>query len=346
MKHPLASLAAFVLLISISRCARSEAPAQVLVLHNGNVLQGKLEHGNHGWTVTNGPWYTIQVPARDVDFVAASLQQAYRTKLSRLRPRAFDEHLRLAQWCLRHDMDGPAADRLLHLVELNPQHPAVKALEHQLRRRANPQQVRVDEVRAANFTADIDSADERAPSDATSLADLPPLPPSAIGEFTRAVQPLLLNRCGQATCHGTASKNEFQLVGNPRQLMRKDLTWRNLRAVLAHVDPDDPDQSRLLEQAHTIHGSAKRSPLETHELRPRQTLRDWVRSVAHATTASDPLPTSDPEMATAPATTSDTMFDAPRTIPPISAAPVPSASAASQSIDPFDPAEFNARLDD
>lgn len=330
--------AAVLLVLLLHLTGRAQDAPQVIVLHNGNIVQGRLERIDAGWNVTNGPWYSIHVPARDVDFVAADLREAYRVKLTRVRPGDFEEHLRLAQWCLRHDLDGSAADRLLHLARLSPQHPAVDALEQQLRRRANPTPTPPSTVVPARF--------EQAVSESTKAPEneLPPLPPEAIGEFTRSVQPLLLNRCGQATCHGSAASNDLQLIGSRRRILRKDLTWRNMRAVLTYVDPDNVEASPLLEHAFTSHGNRAQAPLEAHEVRPRQTLLNWVSLVSSAGSAGNANSGRSPNWASTQPPSSATLGVASSEVVRAAAhEPLPSLSD-QPAADPFDPAEFNARF--
>ncbi len=184
--------------------------------------------------------------------------------------------------------------------------------------------------------AGLDLATESVPlSDAADREDeLPPLPRDAVGEFTRAIQPLLLNRCGQTTCHGNAARNTFQLSRlAPGKMTRRDLTLRNLRAVLAQIDEHDAERSPLLLQAVSVHGPAQRSSIEPHEVRQYERLVGWVREVAQA---EGGLPSHGEPWGVEPAQVSDSAFP--------SASDSAAAGLASDPVDPLDPAEFNARF--
>ncbi len=201
---------------AVSRAAVAESAQplgqgtpQVVVLHNDSAIQGRVERSADRLVVSNGPWYVVQIPLADVDFVAPNFAAAYRTKRDRLTDRDFQRHLDLAQWCLRQDLDRFAADQLLHLAKLDSHHPAVEALEQQLRRRAN--QVEVDahvDAQPASFGVDRNPPQIEAPE---SADERPIVSPEALAEYTRSIQPLLLNRCGQTTCHGSSSRSVFQL---------------------------------------------------------------------------------------------------------------------------------------
>ena len=274
----------------------------VVVLHNDSVIQGTIESTPDRLIVSNGPWYVIRVPRRDVDFIARDFEDAFQTKRGRLRPDDVEGQIKLAHWCLRHDLDQLAARQLVAVVRLAPHHAGVKFLESKLRRRVDQRTGLLPPVRFASHRSDR-SADQSSREQANhpqlgveidgvldgplpsgsktpALSDLPPLPPEAMGEFTRSIQPLVFNRCGQATCHGAASKNDFRLVKGIGRTIRRELTWRNLRSVMAQVDVREIQSSPILIKAVSVHGTAKQSPIGPREDAQLQRLIDWVSLVA------------------------------------------------------------------
>ena len=58
--------------------------AQVVVLRHGGVLQGQVDRAGDRLVVTQSSEHVIHVPLKEVDFVAADLQAAYRRQLERL----------------------------------------------------------------------------------------------------------------------------------------------------------------------------------------------------------------------------------------------------------------------
>jgi hypothetical protein len=341
-------------------------PSKVVVLHNGSAIQGRVEESRDRLIVSNGPWYVVRVPRNDVDFVAADFAAAFRIQRARLGASDLQGHLKLAQWCVRHDLDQLAADQLLHLVRLDPHHPAVETLEQQLRRRAEAKPFSESDARRTLAA----QGERRSPGpwgEETEAENLPPMAADALAEFTRSVQPLLLNRCGQTTCHGSAGQSRFEL----QRLMasgeiRRSLTLRNLRSVIAQIDTAHLRASPVLEMATRPHGTAQQAPLGPHDQRQYERLHDWVSWVVNGEPVHHPA-TGD--SLTAPSRLEALGIAAPlaeatsgraRTIegsvPPVlrrnateparSAAAVDSepSDASSDDLDPYDPAAFNARF--
>jgi len=66
-------------------------------------------------------------------------------------------------------------------------------------------------------------------------------------QFTQAVQPLLLNRCATAACHGSVARSTYRLARAPwNGPMTHRLTHQNLEATLEYVDGEQPRNSPLL----------------------------------------------------------------------------------------------------
>jgi len=243
---------------------------KVVVLRNGSVLQGVVQRENQRVIVADGKDRITKVALNDVAFICKDLPEAYRRKLSRLMPDNLSQHLRLAQWCLRYEYPEGAADRLLYLHRIAPRNAAVRALEKRMRRQANetisakPKSTRIDNRVSETKTLPVN------------------LPADALPQFTRVIQPLLINRCGQATCHGNASQSEFRLVRGIRGSSNRNLTWKNLASTLAQVDRSAFAQSPLLLKARSVHGHASRAPIETHQNRQFTHLYGWVESIVAA----------------------------------------------------------------
>jgi hypothetical protein len=123
------------------------------------------------------------------------------------------------------------------------------------------------------------------------------LPPPVVAQFTRAVQPLLLNKCAQGACHGgpqaTAASDPPALpTAGPWKIIRlpggqspdRATTLANLTAFLAVVGPDR-DPQPLVKSLATRHPAAAPSgafvagPLTVRE---RITLETWLATVQGA----------------------------------------------------------------
>jgi hypothetical protein len=329
--------------------ADAAARPLLVVLLNGSIVQGRVERSVDRLVVSNGPWYVVRVPSADVDFVAPDLAAAYRIKRSRLGERDFSRHLQLAQWCLRHGAPAQAADELLHLRRLDPHHSAVQTLQQQLLRSVAADATPADSTdppptRAVNARPAQASVPASAPADADE--PMPEVAAAAVSQFTRSIQPLLLNRCGQAACHGIASRNGFSLERlRAGGAARKEVTWRNLRAALAQVDPAHVAESPLLDRALKPHGTSQRPPFGPHEMRQYQRLLDWVDKMTAADAEGDSVPATSPMARRPPVVTAETEADAADVSAATGPEPLPTSLMAQPLVvDPYDPAPFNARL--
>jgi len=82
----------------------------------------------------------------------------------------------------------------------------------------------------------------RAADDSAAL----PADPPGLASFTRAIQPLLLNRCAAGACHGSPEAAHLQLTRGPtRGRADRPTTLRNLQQVSDAVDDQGGDQSFL-----------------------------------------------------------------------------------------------------
>ena len=334
LPRPRLLLLCFLALPALSIQAESPV-SQVVVLHNGGVIMGVVKRTEDRYIVSKGPWHVVRVPLRDADFVARDMIEAYQVKRTRLSAQDFHEHVRLAQWCLRHDLDRSAGDLLLHLAKLDPYHAAIQSLEKQLQRRADVRSGAVPKIRTASYQKSR-STHEPATVD---VGDLPPLPTGAMASFTRIVQPLVLNRCGQSTCHGHASKNQFRLTKTG--LKRQIKTWHNLRAVLSQIDPQHVDSSPLLIKATAAHGSSPRPPLGPRERQKFNRLVRWVSQVAGD---GSPLEIANLDTRTTDSKSPRSPWSASNRSG-VEAEAVASQTSPPAAADPFDPNRFNEQLD-
>jgi hypothetical protein len=100
-------------------------------------------------------------------------------------------------------------------------------------------------------------------------------------QFTSKIQPLLLNKCGNATCHGGASNNGFRLIsarigGNGS----RQTTERNLAESLKQLDLQDVAASPLLSVStggHGGKGTIFAGPAGAEQLK---LIKTWAKTVA------------------------------------------------------------------
>ncbi len=248
----------------------SDQPQRVLVLRSGEVFEGEILREEDAFVITL-PRGQIRVPARDVDFCCQSLQDAYECKRAVADPQSAEARLALAEWCLRHGLLEPAQEELNAARELDPRAPRLELVE----RRLELARLRVPRRRAGESRT-------RPAEDLDRL--LSGLPPHALEAFTQRIQPLLLNRCGTAGCHGPQSSARLRLLRRgPEKPASRRVTQRNLLAATEFIDWTDWRHSPLLEHAASLHGGCKAAPLGGVQSKQYRELAEWVRHLAAGT---------------------------------------------------------------
>jgi len=263
----------------------AEAPRQpvapregVVLLRNGQVLRGKIARTGDQYTVTLASG-EIRLKADAVEHVCADLEEGYRLKHDDIQQGKVPERLDLAQWCIRHELYGYAASELSDAIVADPKHPRIALVERQLKL-------------ACERPAPV--AGNAASSDATPSNDdldrlMRGLPRGTAETFANTIQPLLLNTCTAAGCHGPQSETDLRLLRFPLgKVASRRLTQRNLHAVLAMIDRNDPPASRLLTAPIAPHGTAKAAIFTNREVAQYKHLVDWVQRVASNTPSAQP----------------------------------------------------------
>src|SRR5688500_8834439 len=100
--------------------------AGLLVLRNGQVLEGEVTQAGDYYVVTLGGTSEIRLKATEVEAVCGSLEEAYEFKASHLSGAGARPHLELAEWCLRHELHARCAAQLVAAMRLEPEHPGLK----------------------------------------------------------------------------------------------------------------------------------------------------------------------------------------------------------------------------
>jgi hypothetical protein len=119
------------------------------------------------------------------------------------------------------------------------------------------------------------------------------LPPDLVAEFTRRVQPLVLNRCAAGACHGGPESSAPRFARrDPRGGIDRRSTLANLEAFLEAVGPDRDAGSlaSLLAVQHPPRPASTRLVAAPLTPRERLTLDTWLARVrfVEQRTISDP----------------------------------------------------------
>ena len=282
----LAALAAYVI---VAVAARGEPPTSgdsgVLVLKTGQVLAGKLDRAGDRYLIIL-PDSEIRIRAADVELVCHDLDEVYLHKRSRLITDRPEEHLDLADWCLRQGMLGHAAEELGTAMQLDPRHPRIAVTERrldQVRNGAKGSDAKASGVSKAN-PGNGEAGDK--PQDPTAANEeldrlVRGLPVGVMESFTTAIQPVLLNSCTTSGCHGPHGNSSFQLQRLPLERnVNPRLTQRNVQAVLTQINLQDPARSPLLTVPAQPHGNVKTPFFSGRQAGMYQLLSAWVDLVA------------------------------------------------------------------
>lgn len=330
----------------------------VLVMRTGTIVTGKIVRTGNLYEVqgTSGNW---AVPEDLVKLRCASIAEAYQ-KLHESAKKQNDAnaHLMLAKWCLTNDLNREARQELLDALALEPDREDAKRLLRNVdetiegKKEPGPTARREEPSRTSRA----------APSSAADAVSLGGLSRDNALQFSRRIQPLLVNNCTAAGCHGRDSDTGFRLQKvMPGKDANRHATERNLAKVLEFIDLKKPKASPVLTVPQGQHGRRGR-PVFVGQRGDEQfaELQKWITSVAGEEAARERRITvesrrkaaietvSASESKTVPsnpgsANRSSDAFPAPkRSVPEVGDSKLPrQAPLPAGRGDPFDPAAFN-----
>jgi hypothetical protein len=266
----------FLFFTTISCClaavwAQEPPPVQpqqeLLVLRNGEVLAGRITRDNDYYRIVL-PDGELRVKANEAELVCRNLDEAYTFKCKQLALGRADDHLDLADWCLRQSLPGYAAKEIAAAMALDPRNPRCEFLDRRLRQMLETPSAPSGKVFEAPpvTNEDLDRL-------------VRGMPPGTVESFTSTIQPLLMNSCATSSCHGPASKSSYVLLRIPTDRSgSRRLTQRNLQSTVTMLDYQNPQQSRLLTAASRAHGTAVSAIFDPQTVKYRQ-LYLWIASV-------------------------------------------------------------------
>jgi hypothetical protein len=290
--RPAAAMITIVILLStaMSRAAPAKEPAapggppKLLVLTDGRIVQGRIGERPGAYLVEK-PGGQIVIPFDWVRLSAVSLDEAYQMQRdSLMRPNASD-HVGLAQWCFTNQLFSQAAEQLEAALRLEPQRSDARELLLQIERATG---ARPDPAASAPEAAA--TPDGFAQPDARTASGLRT---ATHGEFMRRIQPLLVNKCASAGCHGPAGQTDFQLHPvRTGQRNARSAGNDNLATVVTMIDAARPDDSPLLralrDRTAPTHRGLFDGPRGSEQF---QLLRNWVLQAAADRDAASDLET-------------------------------------------------------
>ncbi|MCA9212523.1 MAG: hypothetical protein KDB27_05635 [Planctomycetales bacterium] len=295
MHHTLKNSITSSIMFMIAGCVANSACADVLLLYNQNLVKGAIVRTEENYVVRDDNGNVRYVPYTQVERRCKDAFEAYRWKHRRIDRGDVRGHIRLAQWCIQHDLKHEAANQLLHISKISPGNGAIRALERRLLANVHGTQTVVAANQESPFqTVAYSPTKPSVPVAVRTTDSLDGVPGAVVSEFKRSVQPIFVNRCGQAACHGSATQSDFKLSVHRNRVFGREMTGRNLEIVLSHLENGPLERSKLLKMARTPHGPLRAAPIGTHEFEMYKTIVSWAQKAVNekrATVQPASLPT-------------------------------------------------------
>lgn len=271
---------------SIAPSMIADGEQGVMLLHDGGVLMGKISHAPNAYLVVRAG-SELQIAPSRVSFVGRTLRDAYDFRRSHLSSDTIEAHLGLADWCIRQNLLSEADGELAIARKLQADHPRLLLLDRRLvAAKERAIQPKLNSLAAPSVVV----ATPAAAKSQTSAAVLPDLPEGVVENFTRKVQPILVNNCTASKCHEPGGPQAFQLN---RAILRGEAnrrtTMQNLAAVLTLVDRENPEKSRLLTLPRQTHAGMSGPVMGPRQDQAFKHLADWVALIAPPKPAEEEL---------------------------------------------------------
>jgi len=277
------------------------------LLRTGTILEGAATfNGTH--YVVQTQFGTMNVPVQNVEFVGTTGADVYLHKRGSVEPTDYNALVRLAEWCISNGYREEGIAEYQRAEQVAPNAMFVGIVQQRLQTLRQIGTAEPDQALPAPQTV--------------PLLEIP-VSRVAFESFVRRVQPVLVNRCVAAECHGPHGERQFKL-GVPQDSMGSTAR-RNLQAVLSYIDRDFPQESPILIALAMPHGGT-RGTLAVDSMPYLQTAQ-WIQQVSRE------LP---PVLRTESARVSELPELLRRAIPQAESRTTPEA-------DPLDPKIFNDR---
>lgn len=270
-------------LLGESGWSQQKSREGVAVLDDGRVFQGTVEEVPGGYRVQY-PGGSSILPFDRISVTSASLVGAYEAFRDSIQTPNADAHLKLAEWCLLNGLYAQADIEVQSALRLEPMRSDAKLLLQQVdailrpgmstatASTAQPVTAPAAAPRAAISAASFTGADERRVSGLSRQTQL---------DYMRKIQPLLMNKCGNAGCHGPDVENQLKLRNaRPDSHGLRLASEHNQTVLFQFIDYERPDRSPLLQKSREdspVHKNLFAASWQQSQL---ALLEQWVTQVA------------------------------------------------------------------
>jgi len=276
----LAAAGTFLVMLSWASTGFPQAPSTsgVAVLNDGRVFQGTVQEVPGGYRIQY-PGGSSILPFNQISVTSATLVGAYEAFRDNIRTPSADAHLKLAEWCLVNGLYVQADIEVQSALRLEPMRTDAVAILKQVDAFLRPEKL-VSPIanpeptapRAAIHVAAFSSSEDNRPSGLSRETQL---------DYMRKVQPLLINTCGNAACHGPQVDNQMRLmnarINSPGLKMA---TEHNLSVLFTLIDHEHPARSSLLTRPRDDTDAHKKLFASSRQQSQYELLERWVHQVA------------------------------------------------------------------
>lgn len=274
--------------LALSEDAIKSGSQGVLLLEGNRVVQGRITPQGETYAVEQAAG-TLVVAKQQVTYAGPDLRTVYLHLQDALpNPAAADDHVDLARWCIGYKLIPEARFELEAALETDPGRDDIRrnlnTLDALLRRPPPVNQRPKSETPAERFAKGTAGY-------AMEVESLGGLSREAGQEFTRRIQPILMHNCTASACHSPLSDNKFKLtLVRQGSVASRSTTEKNLLALLAYIDREQPKSGQLWKLLKTNHGAQGRSIfLGTRGKDQLQACQDWLLSLSDDSGEEDPF---------------------------------------------------------
>ena len=244
----------------------------LIVTNTGKVVRGEISVLENGYAVKIPGGATVSYPFSTVICEAKTVREAYRKQREAMTRPTADQHVRLAQWAFKQNLYAEAEREIRSALHLQPNNQqARRLLRHFDKRKVRDSEYVDPYQKKLRDKLLIDSTFNKG-------EPLGGLSPELAREFASTIEPLLINRCSNASCHGVSAAHEFRL--QPKWNLRGNtrfITGKNLQAVLKQIDSQRPDKSPLITKLDGKHGYRNQSVfIGTLAEKQKRILQNWT----------------------------------------------------------------------
>ncbi len=232
----------------------------------------------------------VSIPQDQIAYIGENLEAVYEFKKRSVSRWAVGDHFQLTRWCIQNGLLDHAVEHYLEVNRQAAQNDSVKRLGAELE-----QKILADEsFRQYVGLAPLHAASAPAPSTTSKAAEQAAVTTASFAgfdgnqaeislRFTDRIQPILINRCSQAACHGVNASTGWRIV-EPIGKSYARISAENLRQVLLQLEQDQNNVPKLIRFATQPHGLQRESGINAVEVGLLDELKRWIRFVENPVT--------------------------------------------------------------